>query len=51
MMKHGWKTRIDERVYFERKKAEREERAAIMELVKMKFEQERILATMKQEMH
>lgn len=39
-MRHGWKTRIDERKYFESKKQEREEKQAIMEFVKAKMEQQ-----------
>jgi hypothetical protein len=39
-MRHGWKTRMDERRYFELKKQEREEKQAIMEFMKMKMEQQ-----------
>jgi len=53
MMKHGWKTRIEERIYFERKKIEREERAALMELMRMKLNHEMKMALVgtEKEMH
>ena len=37
-MRHGWKTRIDERKYFENKKAEREEKQEILEFMRKKME-------------
>ena len=37
-MRHGWKTRIDERKYFENKKAEREEKQRILEFMREKLE-------------
>lgn len=37
-MRHGWKTRMDERRYFENKKQEREEKQAIMEFMRAKME-------------
>ena len=39
-MRHGWKTRMDERRYFENKKQEREEKQAIMEFMRSKMEQQ-----------
>ena len=39
-MRHGWKTRIEERKYFERKKQEREEKQAILEFMREKMEQQ-----------
>ena len=39
-MRHGWKTRIDERKYFEEKKQIREEKAAILSLMRKKMEYE-----------
>lgn len=39
-MRHGWKTRMDERRYFELKKQEREEKQAIMEFMRAKMEQQ-----------
>lgn len=39
-MRHGWKTRMDERRYFENKKQEREEKQAIMEFMRAKMEQQ-----------
>lgn len=39
-MRHGWKTRMDERQYFENKRYERQERQHIMALIKMKMEQD-----------
>ena len=39
-MRHGWKTRMDERQYFESKRYEREERQQMMALFKMKLEQD-----------
>lgn len=39
-MRKGWKTRMDERNYFENKRYERQERIHIMQLIKMKMDQE-----------
>lgn len=39
-MRHGWKTRMDERQYFENKRYEREEKQHIMQLIKMKVSQD-----------
>jgi hypothetical protein len=39
-MKKGWKTRIQEREYFENKKNLREEKAAFLALMKQKMEME-----------
>lgn len=39
-MRKGWKTRIEERQYFENKRHERQERQHIMQLIKMKMEQD-----------
>jgi hypothetical protein len=39
-MRHGWKNRIDERKYFEGKKAEREERQQFLILIKERMKQE-----------
>ena len=39
-MRHGWKTRMDERQYFESKRYERQERQHIMQLIKMKMDQD-----------
>ena len=54
-MRHGWKTRMDERQYFESKKYEREERQQMMQLIKMKMDQDHQLAVAKmqqeKEMH
>ena len=54
-MRHGWKTRMDERQYFESKKYEREERQQMMQLIKMKMNQDLQLAVAKmqqeKEMH
>jgi hypothetical protein len=44
-MRHGWKTRMDERRYFELKKQEREEKQAIMEFMRAKMEQQWEMAT------
>lgn len=48
-MRHGWKTRIDERQYFENKRYEREERQQIIQLMKMKMEQELAIEIAKME--
>ena len=37
-MRKGWKTRIDERVYFEEKKEEREQRLALLNMVRSKMD-------------
>jgi hypothetical protein len=37
-MRHGWKTRIDERIYFENKRYEREERQQFLNLMRMEIE-------------
>lgn len=37
-MRKGWKTRIDEREYFEEKKRMREEKSAIYHLMKSQIE-------------
>lgn len=39
-MRHGWKIRIDERMYFENKKQERQERIEIMNMLRKKVELE-----------
>lgn len=39
-MRHGWKTRMDERVYFEQKRYEREERQQLINLMRRKVESE-----------
>lgn len=39
-MRKGWKIRIDERMYFESKRHEREERLHILQLLKMKMDQD-----------
>jgi hypothetical protein len=39
-MRHGWKTRMDERRYFENKKRDREEKQAILEFMREKMEQQ-----------
>lgn len=43
-MRHGWKTRMDERVYFENKRFEREERLQMMQLIQAKMHQDLSLA-------
>lgn len=43
-MRHGWKIRMDERQYFENKRYEREERQQMMQLIKMKIDQDLQLA-------
>lgn len=48
MMK-GWKTRMDEREYFENKRFEREERQAMLQLMKMKLDQDLSLAVARME--
>ena len=50
-MRHGWKTRMDERQYFETKRYEREERQQMMQLIKMKMDQDLslVVAKMQQE--
>lgn len=48
-MRHGWKTRMDERQYFESKRYEREERQHIMQLLKLKMDQDLALAVAKME--
>lgn len=37
-MRHGWKTRIEERRYFEEKKDLREQQSALMHLAKVQRE-------------
>jgi hypothetical protein len=39
-MRHGWKTRIDERRYFENKRSEREERQQVLALIREKMRHE-----------
>jgi len=39
-MRHGWKTRIDERRYFEEKKQEREDKQVFMTMVRRKMAQD-----------
>jgi len=39
-MKKGWKTRIDERIYFEEKKKEQEEFAMMRKFMNQKMEHE-----------
>ncbi len=39
-MRKGWKTRIDERKYFENKKQEREDRAIFIAMMRQKMENE-----------
>lgn len=48
-MRKGWKTRIDERRYFEKKKEEREEKAAVRQFVmeRMQADMEQRIAEMK----
>lgn len=48
-MRKGWKTRMDERNYFENKRNERNERQHIMALIKMKMDQELALEVAKLE--
>ena len=48
-MRHGWKTRIDERKYFENKRYEREERLHIISLMQRKLDQELAIAVAKLE--
>ena len=48
-MRHGWKTRMDERQYFETKRYEREERQHIMQLIQLKMQQDLSLAIAKME--
>jgi hypothetical protein len=54
-MRHGWKTRMDERQYFESKRYECEERQQMMQLIRMKMDQDLSLAVAKmqqeKEMH
>lgn len=54
-MRKGWKTRMDERSYFEIKRYEREERLHMLQLIKMKMDQDLSLAVAKmqqeKEMH
>jgi hypothetical protein len=54
-MTKGWKTRIEERRYFETKRYEREERLQIMSFIRMKMDQDLSLAIAKmqheKEMH
>jgi hypothetical protein len=46
-MRHGWKTRMDERQYFESKRYEREERQQMMQLIQMKMHQDLSLEMLK----
>lgn len=48
-MRKGWKTRIEERRYFENKKEEREEKAAVRQFVmqRMQADMEQRIAEMK----
>lgn len=39
-MKKGWKTRFDEREYFEQKKEVRENKRAFMEMVRRRMEED-----------
>jgi len=39
-MRHGWKTRIDERMYFEQKRFERDERQQVVEFLRSKLKAE-----------
>jgi hypothetical protein len=48
-MRHGWKTRMDERVYFESKRFEREERQQMMQLIQLKMQQDLSLAVAQME--
>jgi hypothetical protein len=43
-MRHGWKTRMDERIYFENKRFEREERQQMFQLFQAKLHQDMSLA-------
>jgi hypothetical protein len=43
-MRHGWKTRMDERIYFEQKRYEREERQQMIQLFQQKVQQDLQLA-------
>lgn len=49
-MRHGWKTRIEERRYFEEKKQEREEKQILMTMVRRKMEHDfnEVIQTMKE---
>lgn len=47
-MRHGWKTRMDERQYFEDKKRIREEKSAIYHLMKMQIEYDLRLKLLKE---
>lgn len=51
-MRKGWKTRIDERKYFENKQEEREAKAAFMQMARAKLTQEimQMNAEMKREL-
>lgn len=48
-MRHGWKNRIEERLYFENKRYEREERQQVIQLIKMKMEQDLAVAVARME--
>ena len=48
-MRHGWKTRMDERIYFEQKRYEREERLHMMQLLQSKIHQDLSLAVAQME--
>lgn len=39
-MRKGWKTRIDERKYFEEKREERENKAALVKIMRLKMERD-----------
>ena len=39
-MRHGWKTRIDERMYFEQKRFEREEHQRMFDFLESKLQAE-----------
>ena len=43
-MGHGWKVRVAERTYFERKRYEREERQQMLSLIRSKMDQDLQLA-------
>lgn len=48
-MRKGWKTRFDEREYFENKRFAREERQHILQLIQMKMHQDLALEVAKME--
>ena len=40
IMRHGWKTRIAERIYFEKKMSDREEKIAFRKIMEMKVRED-----------